>query len=86
MVHMEGSNRKTGMLLRVCTLLRKDMDGKKNKEIMDLRYNIQLLVLGEQESILAVMNERWGTPCTVGLSITGLIQIDHNSQLHLRLI
>lgn len=34
------------MLLRVCTLLRKDMDGKKNKEIMDLRYNIQLLVLG----------------------------------------
>lgn len=46
MVHMEGSNRKTGMLLRVCTLLRKDMDGKKNKEIMDLRYNIQLLVLG----------------------------------------
>lgn len=46
MVHIEGSNGKTGMLLRVCTLLRKDMDGKKNKEIMDLRYNIQLLVLG----------------------------------------
>lgn len=31
MVHMEGSNRKTGMLLRVCTLLRKDMDGKKKQ-------------------------------------------------------
>lgn len=28
---MEGSNRKTGMLLRVCTLLRKDMDGKKKQ-------------------------------------------------------